>query len=481
MELPSQRYHDIIDELAVLITTPVQKLAFLNRSIDCYHSIHSVYKIFPVLAESALRKMVMDIAEDISPGSREKAGAMIKDRSITSPGFVLWRMYKYRNFLFSIFFICCLSIIVTVMPSLIEKTKSYLALRAISRVDDPGAAIKYTGIDSFQEKAYGRRNTVHLIKEYLDDFIWLVEETKEYEIYSNGLHIITVNAVENQPRAYYKFSKDTLSLPKENQISDKIIGIVYHSSESDIFPFKPEMDSSLKKMSKALIQYTTRTKCYNYFIDRFGRVYRIVREDHAADHAGKSVWMDDESYYLNLSHSFIGLCFEGKGFETVNDDPKAANKNAIHSSSHMKVRSSTINEMQIKSGMELTDWLRVKYQIPQSNCVPHGLVSVNPRKMLIGYHLDLSHGFPFSRFKLSNKYREKLPAITDFGFSYDEYFLAIFDGNPWPGILLSESLLNHNAKKSDMSLKKYRKKLKRKFMKFYKWQEAQEEKHNRDL
>jgi hypothetical protein len=117
---------------------------------------------------------------------------------------------------------------------------------------------------------------------------------------------------------------------------------------------------------------------------------------------------------------------------------------------------SSLTEAQLRSGKELSDWLRVKYKISQHNCVPHALVSVNPEKKLIGYHLDLSKGFPFAKFSLSNKYNEPLASIVDFGFSYDEYFEKIFGGEIWPGIRASEEILQRRCKRANISVNQYR-------------------------
>jgi hypothetical protein len=124
---------------------------------------------------------------------------------------------------------------------------------------------------------------------------------------------------------------------------------------------------------------------------------------------------------------------------------------------------SSLTEAQLRSGKELTDWLRVKYNISQHNCVPHALVSVNPEKKLIGYHLDLSRGFPFAKFSLSNKYNEPLPSIVDFGFFYDEYFEKIFGGEIWPGIRVSEAILQRRCKRANISLSQYRINLNKKY------------------
>ncbi len=155
-----------------------------------------------------------------------------------------------------------------------------------------------------------------------------MEKTSDREIYSNRLQIITTYTVSNMPREYYRFPKNSNHLPANSKITDKISGIVYHASESDLYPFMPEMNHSILKYSKQLIKYLLRKKSYHFFIDRFGRVYRLVREDHAAFHAGNSIWSDDEEIYLNLNHAFIGICFEGRDFEEI--DIRKENKRPIH-------------------------------------------------------------------------------------------------------------------------------------------------------
>jgi hypothetical protein len=295
------------------------------------------------------------------------------------------------------------------------------------------------------------------LPEYLQKPIWLVEKTSDREIYSNRLQIITTYTISNIPREYYRFSKNSTHLPANSEITDEISGIVYHASESDLYPFMPEMNRSILKYSKQLIKYLLRQKSYHFFIDRFGRVYRLVQEDHA--------------------HAFIGICFEGKDFEEINNRKKKKDQSSNSKSSLLKPTGiSTFNEAQLRSGKELTDWLRVKYKISQHNCVPHALISVNPDRMLIGFHLDLSRGFPFAKFGLSDKYQEPLPSMVEFGFLYDRYFEKIFNGQLWRGIHYSEEILQRQAGISGMSFAEYRKSLHRRFSRYTEWKNKMLEK-----
>jgi len=55
---------------------------------------------------------------------------------------------------------------------------------------------------------------------------------------------------------------------------------------------------------------TVRTEDGEHFIDRFGRVFRVVAEESKANHAGNSVWANGGRVYLSLNHAFLGVSFE---------------------------------------------------------------------------------------------------------------------------------------------------------------------------
>jgi hypothetical protein len=107
-------------------------------------------------------------------------------------------------------------------------------------------------------------------------------------------------------------------------------------------------------------------------------------------------------------------------------------------------RALPITRAQFEAGRRLTDYLRDKWSIEAEMCVTHGLTSVNPRKHLIGHHVDWARGFPFEAFGLPDQYRRASPAVALFGFGYDERFLAVM-GEPWPGVAEAERQLQADA------------------------------------
>ena len=490
--LPSAKCGQVIEEFAGLIPDPARKLKFLSSVLKKYQKTSSIHKLSASFQQTVVAKFAIDELEDLCPGIRKKINRLVRSGRVPAPDGIRWLIYKFRYALLAVVAVALVLGLGSAVASLkrivrpeisTEQVLSHELSREVSTnnvFEVPVDKHRSEDIHAIQPQLamvlpavrasyieYGLTNNAIDPSEYIEKSIWLVEAELNSEVYSNGLRIIADYTVENEPRNYYRFFRDSDKLPGEQESSNEIAGILYHASESDIIDFKPEKNDSINRYSKALVRYICRNKFYNYFIDRFGRVYRIVREDHAAFHAGWSVWADNELVYLNLNHAFIGICFEGRDFKR----PKPA-QDRTHMSA---MEGSTINETQLISGGKLTDLLRVKYHISQHNCVTHGLVSINPKTMLIGYHLDLAQGFPFQRFGLKDKTKILLPAITEFGFSYDDYFVEIFDGKLWPGIKYSEEYLSRYAGMSDMSMDEYRGLLARRFERWFKWYKEHKE------
>jgi hypothetical protein len=259
------------------------------------------------------------------------------------------------------------------------------------------------------------------------DKVWLAEHGDGYEFYSNGARVLTEFETTGDDRKFYRFHLSPGGDELQSSASTSPVGIVFHVSESDKLPFTGQYNSSLNNASRALREYARQHRLYNYIIDRFGRIYRIVKDEDVSNHAGNSVWGDRDDFYVNLNASFIGVCFEGKYI------PGKA------------VGPDEINEPQIYAARVLTAVLRSKYGILDRNCVTHGLVSVNPSNHLLGYHTDWLSGFPFEALGLSNKYSSELIAVSEFGFRYDEAYLTAAGGSRSAGLESSDLKLKQMA------------------------------------
>jgi len=250
--------------------------------------------------------------------------------------------------------------------------------------------------------------------------IWMVDSGPGFELYSNGLRIDTTWTVAGEPRRYRVFE---VGAGMGSEVLDRPVGIVYHTSESDIWPLEESFNEKLRDSSQNLLRYLKRNRVYHYLIDRFGQVFRVVEETGKANHAGASVWSAGDRVYLNLNGPTIGVSFETR-WEGG--------------------RALPITRAQFGAGRSLTDYLRDKWSIEAAMCVTHGLASVNPRKHLIGHHLDWARGFPFEALGLPDQYRRASPAVALFGFGYDEQFLAVM-GEPWPGVRAAEAQVEDEA------------------------------------
>lgn len=270
--------------------------------------------------------------------------------------------------------------------------------------------------------------------------VWEVEQTSASEVYSNGLRIDTRFTVPHRPRLYTAFQR-TGNGSVQQVRRTQAAGIVYHTSESCQAPFDAAETPLLKRLGESLLEYVCRKRAYHYLIDRFGRVYRVVAEADSADHAGYSVWADEQWFYVNLNESFLGVSFEAQ--------TNAGQTGGVASPA------------QVRAAAMLTEMLRSRYQIPAANCVTHAQVSVNPSNMLVGYHTDWAVGFPFRELGLPDNYQTPLPALWVFGFDCDAGWLATSGVSR--GVRLAEQDVARGAAAAGMRPAAYRKVLRERY------------------
>lgn len=272
--------------------------------------------------------------------------------------------------------------------------------------------------------------------------VWLVDQTHDFETYSNGLRVDDRYVKSNEKRVFYPVYQRGAIDVREPVWRSQPAGIVYHTTESDQARFTPDQNARLKRIGKAVIAVVQQNRSYHFLIDRFGQVFRIVPESDVANHAGYSVWADDHSVYVNLNSSFLGVAFETQ--TQLGEQPSA-------------------NPAQVHAARVLTEMLRSKYRIPASNCVTHAQVSVNPDNMLVGYHTDWAGNFPFRELGLSDNYAVPPPSISVFGFGYDPAFEHATGGRLEQGLALAEYQIETQAASRGITVARYRATLQRSY------------------
>ena len=270
--------------------------------------------------------------------------------------------------------------------------------------------------------------------------VWLVDKAGDSEIYSNGLRIDTRFSTGTHARSYVVFPAEG-----EGRGSARTdpAGIVFHATESRQAPFEPGQNGVLKRIGQSLVEYVREKRAYHFLIDRFGRVYRVVAESDAANHAGFSVWSDGQWLYINLNESFLGVSFEA---ETRPGQAEAS-----------------ITPAQTRAAAMLVEMLRSRYGISPRNCVTHAQVSVNPSNRRVGYHVDWAAGFPFESLGLPNNYDQPLPALAAFGFEYDPSYMQWAGTRLWAGVVSGEAVLEKQAAKAGLPVSRFRDRLQKRY------------------
>lgn len=270
--------------------------------------------------------------------------------------------------------------------------------------------------------------------------VWLVQSNPQFDLYSNGLRVENQYATSGQPRRYLALARAGTGA---GEWRSQPAGIVFHTTESHMAPFEEDQNQTLRRAGEGLLEYVERQRAYHFVIDRFGRVFRVVRESDCANHAGNSVWADSAWIYLYLNRSFLGVAFEAQSSARGAADP--------------------VNAAQIHAARILTEMLRSRYDIPAANCVTHAQVSVNPANWRAGYHTDWAANLPFRELGLSNNYREPPASVLLFGFRSDSLLAQSAGAGVTPGIEAAEAQLRTEAAARGLAPDRYRERLQRRY------------------
>jgi hypothetical protein len=455
----SQVYSQVVERYARLFEHPGARLRFLNNtlakqasrqqelraSLQRYKFIEKT-PIYEWIMEARLYSSILEELRAHAIHVPPQQRARLEEIQIPFKARIVFFCHQFRH-AFLAGGLVAAGVLLFVMYSFVmwsgHKLSSYFAHK-YSNGATPTVVAK-------EDQPAGKTGGVSgLLKRYDPEKVWLVSENQEVEEYSNGGRILKSYETSNRPRAYYLIPRNSES--DGNQIRHEPIGIIYHTSENELVGFSADNNNSTLERSANVIRYIRNNRSYNYVIDRYGRIHRVVRDDHAANHAGNSIWADEKYAYVGLNESFIGICFEA----TV----KAG------------TLEETITEAQVIAGKQLTDILRAKYKFTDANCTTHGLVSVNPDTGLIAFHHDWTKNFPFDAMGLSDKYQSLTPNVKDYGFTWDQEVLEKLGGNVWPGAEAADAELKQRAELARIGVDALRLKLQDRYKEQYARQKA---------
>src|SRR5579872_4711570 len=85
--------------------------------------------------------------------------------------------------------------------------------------------------------------------------VWLVDKTKDFETYSNGLRIDDHYAVSNDSRLFYPVYRRGAIDPDQPEWRSEPAGIVYHTTESDQADFEPGQNRRLKRIGQEVLNF----------------------------------------------------------------------------------------------------------------------------------------------------------------------------------------------------------------------------------
>ena len=267
------------------------------------------------------------------------------------------------------------------------------------------------------------------------DSVWQIENTPVFETFSNGLRVEKQYAIANVGRSRYRFFRREHPTMDKFEWKNNIAGIVYHTTESHVAAFHSDTTAVQKKADLWTIADIQKRRCYNYVIDRYGRVWRVVNEDSVAWHAGRSIWSDPAGTYVDVNESFLGIAFEAQTYDESQPTATPAQIHAAHA---------------------LTDMLRSKYKIASYNCVTHAQVSVSAQYMKIGSHTDWAGNFPFVAMGLPDNYSLPLPSVWAFGFDYDPIFVRATGNRMWQGLIYADQQIREQATLAGLTAPQYK-------------------------
>ena len=437
-------YTKIVERYATFFPRPEARLRFFNgtiaRQVARQEKIKKTLKrvsfiertpLYRWTMEALLHRSIIEELAGILPASRTERKKVLRTAPIPLGARLMFWFFRFRY----VFYGLGLATVAVLLLGLY-----YLTIFSGQRLNQY-LAQKYGRGGNGQAGVLATKVAQYL-PGYNADKVWLVKQEAGYEMFSNGARILTEFETDNHPRSYYLYPREEPLKNSNLPVQHNIAGILYHTTESELVDFNSENNSELLRHSHGLAGYVQKEKSYNYVIDRIGQIYRIVRDEQAANHAGHSIWSDAKYTYIGLNESFLGVAFE---------------------SSVEAADGEQLTEAQVVAGRQLTAILRSKYNIDNTNCTTHGLVSISPGNMLIGHHTDWTHNFPFDAMGISDKYATAPASVSKYGCRWEAAIIAKMGGQLWAGVPLAVDEFKQRAEAAQLKPDELRKRMKERY------------------
>ena len=429
-------YTRIVERYAAFFPRPEARLRFFNgtiaKQVSRQKKIEKTLKRFSFIEktplyrwmmESMFHRSVIEELSDLLPDTRAERKQFLRGAKVSLGARFFLGMYRLRYPLYGV----GLGLVGMLLVGM------YFATMWSGQRLNQYLAQKY-GRDGRGQAGVIATKVAQYLPGFDPNKVWLVKKEASYEIYSNGARILTEFETDNHSRNYFLYSKDDPLQAPTLPVQHDIIGVLYHTTESELVDFKSDNNDDLLRHTQGLLGWVQKKKSYNYVIDRIGQIHRVIRDEQAADHAGHSIWNDEKYTYVSLNESFLGVAFETKG--------------------------ESLTEAQVVAGRQLTSILRSKYNIRDVNCTTHGLVSFSPNNMVIGYHHDWAHNFPFEAMGVSDKYPVPPAHVSEYGCGWEEDIIAKMGGSLWAGVKPAETEFEQRASRSNLKPEELRKRMK---------------------
>lgn len=433
-------YTRIVERYAAFFPRPEARLRFFNgtiaKQVSRQKKIQQSLKRFSFIEktplyrwmmESMFHRSVIEELSDLVPRKRAARKEFLRGAKVSLGARFFLAMYRLRYPLYGVGL---------GMVALLLVAMYFVTMWSGQRLNQY-LAQKYGRGGGGQAAGVIATKVAQYLPGFDPDKVWLVKEDKSVELYSNGARILREHEADNHSRNYYLYTKEDPLQPSNLPVQHDIVGILYHTTESELVEFNADNNQGLLQHTLGLLGWVQKKKSYNYVIDRIGQIHRVIRDNQAADHAGHSIWNDEKYTYVSLNESFLGVAFETKG--------------------------ESLTEAQVVAGRQLTAILRSKYNIRDVNCTTHGLVSFSPNNMMIGYHHDWAHNFPFEAMSISDKYPVPPTHVSAYGCSWEEDIVVKMGGRLWAGVTLAETEFQQRARQAKLKPDELRRRMKERY------------------